>query len=336
MKRTRIFFYLHAITLLVFCACFNSSAWASCSITSAGATPAVVTFTIPPIVVSSDAEPGTVLYSEHLNSAAIKVKCSAKGNIYQGYTILSDADLVTNISLDKVYATNIPGIGFRAGWGNNASSPLSSSNLISPWHMGTSKVNPADGTYPITLNAAIELVVTGPIGNGLLDTSRLVADWKYDNTVVGQLRFTSTSINVQANTCNLVEKNITVPLRPITTSEFENGVSNVVSDSRFQIQLDQCAAGVQVDYKFTTAGSTGVSNSHTLNIAAGSGAAEGVGIQILDSNNSIVLFDQDYTAVAKTTENQLVSIPLKARYIKSGTIKGGDVNAVATFEVSYR
>lgn len=336
MTRMRIFFYLHAIILLVFYACFNSSAWAGCSITSAGATPAEVTFTIPPIVVSSDAEPWTILYSQHLNSAAIKVKCSAKGNIYQGYTVLSDADLVTNSALEKVYATNIPGIGFRAGWGNNTSSPLSSGNLISPWHLGSSTVNPGDGTYPITLNAGIELVVTGPIGSGLLDTSKLVADWKYDDIVIGQLRFTATSINVQANTCNLAEKNITVPLSSMTTSEFNSNFSDIVSDSRFQIQLEQCAANVQVDYKFTTSGSTGVSNGHTLNIASGSEAAEGVGIQILDSNNSILLFDKDYTAVAKTTENQSVYIPLKARYIKTGAIKGGDVNAVATFEVSYR
>ena len=336
MKRTKIFFYLHGIILLVFYACFNPSVWASCRITSSGATPAVVTFTIPPIVVSSDAEPGTILYTERLNSAAIKVECSADGDIYQGYTILSDADLVTNSTLEKVYATNIPGIGFRAGWGNNAGSPLSSSSLIYPWHIGSSKVRSKDGYYPITLNAAVELVVTGSIKSGLLDTSKLVADWKYDDIVIGQLRFTSTSINVQANTCNLVEKNITVPLSPMTTSEFNSTFSDIVSDSRFQIQLDQCAANVQVDYKFTTAGSTGVSNGHTLNIATGSGAAEGVGIQILDSNNNVLLFDKDYTAVAKTTENQVVSIPLKARYIKTGTIRGGDVNAVATFEVNYR
>ncbi|HFK2709188.1 TPA: type 1 fimbrial protein, partial [Escherichia coli] len=48
------------------------------------------------------------------------------------------------------------------------------------------------------------------------------------------------------------------------------------------------------------------------------------------------VFDTDYTPVQKTTLNQNVTIPLKARYIKMGSVKSGRVNSVATFEVYYR
>ncbi|MDL6338789.1 fimbrial protein [Escherichia coli] len=73
-----------------------------------------------------------------------------------------------------------------------------------------------------------------------------------------------------------------------------------------------------------------------LPIESGSGMAEGVGLQILDSNNNVMVFDTDYTPVQKTTLNQNVTIPLKARYIKMGSVKSGRVNSVATFEVYYR
>lgn len=36
----------------------------------------------------------------------------------------------------------------------------------------------------------------------------------------------------------------------------------------------------------------------------------GVGLQILDSNNNVMVFDTDYTPVQKTTLNQNVTIPL--------------------------
>uniref|UniRef100_UPI000C9C76B5 fimbrial protein n=1 Tax=Escherichia coli TaxID=562 RepID=UPI000C9C76B5 len=81
---------------------------------------------------------------------------------------------------------------------------------------------------------------------------------------------------------------------------------------------------------------TGVTGNNILNIESGSGMAEGVGLQILDSNNNVMVFDTDYTPVQKTTLNQNVTIPLKARYIKMGSVKSGRVNSVATFEVYYR
>ncbi|MEK0207753.1 fimbrial protein [Klebsiella michiganensis] len=319
---------------------FNSVLWsqaarASCSFKE-GTQPAQVTFTIPPLVVNADKQPGTILYTEQQTSNTVNVSCNAYGTIYQGYTALSDSDLVTGITLDKVYATNIPGIGVRAGWGNKTSTPLNSP--ITPWHLGSSTVNKSDGTYNIVITAAIQIVVTGPVSSGILDTNKLVVDWKYDDLIVGQIRFNSTSVNVQANTCNLVEKNIVVPLDNIVTSEFrESNVSRVVSDDSFKIQLQGCAKDIEVDYKFTSVGSTGVSGASTiLDIATGNGAAEGVGIQLLDFSGNILQFDKEYLAVANTTENQSITIPLKARYIKTGTLKAGEVNAVANFEIYYR
>ncbi|MBA7853773.1 fimbrial protein [Enterobacter sp. RHBSTW-00901] len=330
MKKRKSAFYLYHIVWVIG-AWFSQSAWAICEVYTGVISDA--DFSIPPLVVNSDAAIGTILYSQDITMPNVYLRCNAIGDIYQGYTVLTDADHVTNAPAANTYATNVPGIGIRSGWANDGGA-LDPGNLLTPWHKGTSTVG-AMG-YNFTLNAAIQVVVTGPVSSGTLDTSRLVADWKYDNLVVGKLRFSASSVNVQANTCTLAEKNITVPLMPISTDDFDNKLSAVVSDDSFRIQLDKCEAGIKVDYKFTTSGSTGVSNNNILSIASGSGAAEGVGIQILDSNNTVVQFDTEYEAAAQTTKNQSVSIPLKARYIQTGTVKGGDVNAVATFEIYYR
>ncbi len=56
----------------------------------------------------------------------------------------------------------------------------------------------------------------------------------------------------------------------------------------------------------------------------------------MDNNDNVLQFDKSYTAVAQTTKDQSVTIPLKARYIRTGDVKAGQVDAVATFAVYYR
>lgn len=315
---------------------FAPQAGASCNISGNGGNPAIVEFSVPSLVVNSDAEPGTIITTINETSPLINVSCTANGEIWQGYTILTSSDRRTDNPLANVFQTNVPGIGFRAAWANNTSSQLTADYLMMPWHKGSSTINKGY-SYPIKIHAAIQFIVTGPVGAGIIDTSKLIADWQYDNRVIGQLRFNAVPVNIQPGTCNLVDKNITVPLSDIGTDDVDsNGFSRVVSDDRFKLALEKCAPDLRVDYRFTSSGSTGVNDNNILNIATGSGAAEGVGIQILDMNDNLLSFDTDYTAMTKTTKDQSITIPLKARYIKTGTVKSGRVEAVATFEVYYR
>jgi type 1 fimbria pilin len=79
-----------------------------------------------------------------------------------------------------------------------------------------------------------------------------------------------------------------------------------------------------------------VTNGSILGIASGDAAAQGLGIQILDSNDTVLQFDQTYTAISATQDKVPAEIPLKARYVKTGEVKPGKVEAVATFELFYR
>ncbi|EAQ8936059.1 type 1 fimbrial protein [Salmonella enterica] len=324
------------ILRLIACGVFifaHRMAWAGCSI-NGGAEPSTSLFTLPSLTIAADTPPGTVIHSQEISGASINVYCTGGGDIYTGYTVFTDSDARTDNPLNYVYQTNVPGIGFRLGWRKDGQ-PMDENSLVTPMHKGVSTTEKT--TYIIQSNATAQIVVTGVVEPGIIDTNMLNADWLYNQTVVARVRFAPVVVNVTANTCSLVEKNITVPLKTITTSDIVQGYSDVVSDDSFRIQLTQCGAGIKVDYSFTSAGSTGVSgNSDILEIASGSGAAEGIGLQILDGNNNVLRFDNEYTAAPQTTDGQSVTIPLKARYAQTGAIKPGKVDAVATFSVYYR
>ena len=306
---------------------------ASCSISGDGE-PSTSTITIPALTVNADVEPGTILYTQEVSGNIATVSCNSDGAIYTGYTVLTDSDERTDNPLPRVYQTNIAGIGVRMAWVKDGQA-ITSGALVTPIHLGSSRTQ-RKSTYTIHSRAQVQFVATGEVGLGDIDPARLNADWIYDGLTVARIRFSPAPVNVLSNSCNLVESHILAPLSTIVASELTNGVSKTVSDDSFKIQLNNCDAGIQIDYQFTSAGSTGVTDGNILNIATGDHAADGVGIQILDSNDNVLQFDRNYTAVAQTTKDQSVTIPLQARYIKTGNVKGGQVDAVATFEVYYR
>ena len=72
-----------------------------------------------------------------------------------------------------------------------------------------------------------------------------------------------------------------MPLKRISDHDIVDGYSDVVSDDSFQDSAgNSVSRASNLDYKFTTTGSTGVSgNSDIPEIASGNDAAEGVGLQ---------------------------------------------------------
>jgi len=233
-----------------------------------------------------------------------------------------------------VYKTNVPGIGIRAASSSEQFPDYTEENLTRPWH----SVGSIHGYshYTSVFRAAAQLIVIGDIQEGDLDTSRLTAQDTLGGVVIGEMRFSPTSVHITTNTCNLVDRNIYVPLKTVNVQDFNGQYSDILTDGSFKIEITDCAAGTKVDYQFTSAGSTGVTNGNILGIAAGDSAAAGVGIQILDKNDTVLQFDQNYTAITSTQDKVPVEIPLKARYVKTGEVKAGKVESVATFEVFYR
>lgn len=327
--KKRFLLLLGALTML--CACMRP-AQAECRFDDPNADP-VILFTLPAqLLVESDAAVGTVIYSGETTGDSNVLGCSGSVRANEGYTVFTDADY--SGVLPGVYKTSVPGIGFRAARNENAAAAFTGESIISPMHyIGTvTNWNYFASVYHI----AVELVVIGPVESGVLNTSQFNADYLMGSLAVVQLRFAPSNVNVIVNTCNLLSKNINVPLNTITTSGFSGAYSDILSGSDFKIEVADCGAGTRVDYKFSSAGSSGVTDGNILNIAKGDDAASGVGIQVLDKNNSVLNFDQEYTGIESAGGQGTEAIPLKARYVKTGTVKGGVVNAVATFEVYYR
>lgn len=314
---------------------FLHPAYANCTFTGEGGKDGVVTFQIPPaIVLDPDTPVGTVIYDNNAESGEVRVDCGgADAQIRRGYLTLTEGDAREDV-LPGVYKTNVPGIGIRAASSSEQFPDYTEENLTRPWH----SVGSIHGYshYTSVFRAAAQLIVIGDIQEGYLDTSRLTAQDTLGGVVIGEMRFSPTSVHITTNTCNLVDRNIYVPLKTVNVQDFNGQYSDILTDGSFKIEITDCAAGTKVDYQFTSAGSTGVTNGNILGIAAGDAAAAGIGIQILDKNDTVLQFDQNYTAIASTQDKVPVEIPLKARYVKTGEVKAGKVDSVATFEVFYR
>lgn len=324
--------FLCALGALTILCAWMQPAKAECRFEDPNADP-VILFTLPAqLLVESDAEVGTILYSAETTGNSNALGCSGSVKANEGYTVLTDAD--NSGVFPGVYKTSVPGIGFRAARNENAAASFTGENIISPMHYLGMVTN--WNYYASVYHIAVELVVIGPVQSGVLDTSRFNADYLMGSLAAVQLRFAPSNVNVIVNTCNLLSKNINVPLNTITTGSFSGAYSDILSGSDFKIEVANCGAGTRVDYKFSSTGSTGVTDGNILNITQGDDAASGVGIQVLDKENNVLNFDREYTGIESAGGQGTETIPLKARYVKTGTVKGGVVNAVATFEVYYR
>jgi len=320
---------LLALALFSASVCFQY-ARADCQFT--GPSDVDILFTLPSqIVISSDVGIGTQIYSGYQSGASGTISCD-NGDAFK----VSDGYLNTALvnTGDYIYATTVPGVGMRVVRSENMNPPFGPGFAISTMHDDGATHNWVDHQY--AYNVGVELVVTGPVQTGDLDTSQFTAEYIEGGLTVERLTFTPASIHIIVNTCDLVSKDIEVPLRTISTHGFDGNYSDILSDESFKIELSNCTERTKVDYKFTSAGSTGVTGGNILNIASGQGAASGVGIQILDKNNNVLNFDQEYVGIESASGQGTEEIPLNARYVKTGTVTGGEVNAIATFEVYYR
>lgn len=308
------------------------SALAECHFTSPDANP-IITLTLPSqIVVEPDAPVGTSLYVGSAVGESHHLDCTGSTQEREGYLYLTDND--SRDVLLGVYQTSVPGIGIRVARSNQVVPAFSAENMVTPMHYVGIIRNQV--TWDSQYNVKAQLVIIGKVESGTLDTSRLTADFLLDDLLAASLRFSPTHVRVLVNTCNLASKNINVPLNDISPSAFNGDYSAILTDDSFKIEVSGCTEGTQVDYKFTSSGSTGVTDGNILNIEKNAQAASGVGIQILDSHNNVLNFDQQYTGLASVSDGQIAQIPLKARYVKTGAVRSGRVDAVATFEVYYR
>ncbi len=148
-------------------------------------------------------------------------------------------------------------------------------------------------------------------------------------------------------TCAVSTPSITVPLNNMLSSSFK-GVGSVSATQNFQIGLS-CSGGnsgtsSNTYITFTDNNQPG-NTSTTLTLAGGTGAATGLGLQILN-NGTPIGYGPDSNAPGNTNQWQVANIsqgvssyliPLGVRYIQTGSaVTPGAVTGRATFTMSYQ
>lgn len=246
---------------------------------------------------------------------------------------------------NKIYPTSINGLGIRI-------TRVTGSFVLPFQFPGYNIANTSYAILPIisSSSVSVELIKTGEItAGGIL--SGIFAE-SHENSPSGQLLTQVTYANPviikpTIPTCSVSTPSVTVPLDSVDSSSFK-GVGTVSASKSFQIGLS-CTGGsagssTNTYITFTDTNQPG-NTSTTLSLAGGSGAATGLGLQILNGGAPIG-YGPDSSAAGNTNQWKVAtisqgvsaySIPLSVRYIQTGkSVTPGTVTGRATFTMSYQ
>ncbi len=146
-------------------------------------------------------------------------------------------------------------------------------------------------------------------------------------------------ITVKAPTCTVMDisKNITVNLGSHNKSSF-TGVGTTTTEVPFTINLSNCQSVGSVIMQFNaTADTNATSGNQIIQLDNSPSSATGIGIQILDGNNTPVTLNNSSQiwSGSKGSQNSY-SFQYYARYIQTlSSVSAGEANAVATYVLTY-
>ncbi|SAK42402.1 type-1 fimbrial protein subunit A [Caballeronia pedi] len=247
----------------------------------------------------------------------------------------------------NVYQTNIPGVGIAlagslyhgyAGW-------TSWNGFNTSW--GGPVFSPLSGTFPMGGQIAVALVKTGAVtASGTIASSTVLqlAPYTSSGAQSGQAdSYVITAVNVVPMSCTTPDVN--VPMGTFTLSDFPAVGSLSPRPAAFNIQLLNCPAGVAVSgtqsgtihsvmYRIDPTNGLAATNVAKL---SGSPTAAGVGIQLFTSTGSVFpLASLQTLSGFSGTAGGNYTIPMTARYYRTGTVSAGPANTTMTLTVSYQ
>jgi len=239
--------------------------------------------------------------------------------------------------LPNVYETNVPGIGLRYSKSTN--------------HTRTYSYAPTSMSYrpSIEPNKAVpnhfvrgELVVIGPVAAAIFQYPPRMriefSDTCKTKTTIHEV-WINTNTSFSAATCSVTFRTLYARLPPVPIKELSpiGTVSSVNTDVNIDLTCNQRGMGVYVTLT-DMAKPSNTGNNLTL---APTSTARGVALR-LSANDKTLSFGPD-SAAPKTTGQWyagsswgVVQIPIKVRYVSTGTVQAGSVIARATFTMSYQ
>jgi type 1 fimbria pilin len=289
-----------------------------------------------PAVFDPDVPDGTILYkrSGSPSGGYASADCSPRVVGEREY-----AGVGTYNATYKTYPTPVSGVGYRIKGGS----------LKKDWWPVTEQYSASIMPLAPGEQFELELVKTGPITatgtlSGLVGTTTFN---DHEKQVVRQVAFTGgLPIKPTVPTCKIKQTVIGVPMGFVTLLTLNKEGASPYKPFSIDLTCSGGTTGTSTRMYITLSDATTPGNrGGLLSLSStGSGAAEGVAIEIRRLDDSIVSYGHDSAASGNPNQwfigqfgNVDVSIPLKARYVKTApAVKPGEANAKATFTMSYQ
>ncbi|WP_392560597.1 fimbrial protein [Orbus mooreae] len=254
------------------------------------------------------------------------------GDILEG---MVNTGLFTTNS-NKIYQTNIPGVGIQMARNTN----------IYPYDYVAKSNNNifiAAGNFIVTLFKTSEIVGSGPLSSGNYTT---YGPQGGGIATSGLTTYMSTNgTKIVSPSCSVVSgAQQNVYLEPVNYTKLKT-IGATAGDTNFKIEL-KCSGGASINSGFDnisiafsgTIPSNLTNSDGVLANEVSSNGAQGVGIQVLDSNKSAVVFDKKYIvgSLASTEISYYVTPNYTARYYRYGSsITAGLVESKMIFNITY-
>ena len=241
---------------------------------------------------------------------------------------------------NKVYSTNVPGIGlrFRRGGGSVKITYPDLYPADAGWRGANYSL--AGSTFEL------EIVKTAPVtGSGSITAGQYTSyDYEYGNSTPILTTFLSAdAITIVSPSCAVLSgKNMNVDVGSIRRNDLK-GVGSTAGGRDFTIQL-QCSGGlnesgyanIQTSFSGTLATGTAANMGALLNEKTGSSMAKGVGIQVLKEGTPLEFNKKYNIGRLNNQEIRYLNIPLRARFYQyASTISSGEVESHMIFNLTY-
>ncbi len=305
----------------------STGAWAACSF-SGGTVYREYTVTIPSITIPRNAAIGTSLGTAQtaaIPATSVFASCTAPGTVSRTVTGTTQITGDPNFT----YATDVPGVGIRYYDGNT-------SGYRRYWGKGPSESWAGTWSWGSSFLGA-ELVVTGPVGTGVVNEIP-TATFSLDGLRVATIRLLSGTA-ITGRTCSITSTTTNVTLPTVRVSDFSQ-VGATAGEKAFSLNLDCSMAGTANAFITFTDNAQPGNTGNRLTLSPGS-SSKGVQLQLY-RNGVPISFGPDAAAMGTTNQislgaaTSLSQIPLTVRYIRTGDVAPGSVSAVATFTLSYQ
>lgn len=190
--------------------------------------------------------------------------------------------------------------------------------------IGPGRVSSSAASWSIALVRTAATVgsgrVNGPLVRGEFSTGSNTIGIYWQWTITGGAPITVPTCSVQGTT---------IALGNVSTNTMTAVGSTSPTSAASNLRLT-CSNNPAVDMRLTTAPIAGTPN--VLAISGGSGAASGIGVQLI-YNNAVLAYNTNYRV--SNAAGPSLQIPLAARYYRTGAMRPGTANGSAVVQLIY-